>query len=59
MVLAMETGTGIEFYENCTFAELERHIATFNAITDKRIAQMKRDAKRKENNEHKGVIRKG
>lgn len=47
MVLAMETGTGIEFYENCTFAELERHIATFNAITDKRIAQMKRDAKRK------------
>ncbi len=36
MVLAMETNTSVEFYQNCTFEELERHIRTFNRIIEKR-----------------------
>lgn len=45
MTLAMETNTDIPYYESCTFGELDRHIATFEALADKRAAALKRKAK--------------
>jgi len=45
MVLAMETNTSISYYENCTFGELDKHIATFNAIAEKRAEAAKRKVK--------------
>jgi hypothetical protein len=42
MVLAMETNTDISYYEGLTFGELDRHIATFNSIAEKRAEAAKR-----------------
>lgn len=36
MFLAMETNTSIEFFEKCTFIELNEYLDTYNRIIEKR-----------------------
>jgi len=35
MLLARETNTGIDYYEQCSFRELQKYIRTFNRIVEK------------------------
>lgn len=36
MLLARETNTAIDYYEKCSFRELQRHIRTFNRLAEKK-----------------------
>jgi len=36
MLLAMETNTGIDVYEKCSFRELREYIKTYNRLAEKR-----------------------
>ncbi len=42
MRLAVETNTGIDYYEKCSFGELMGHIKTFNRIFEERQKRQER-----------------